>query len=489
MKKIKTIIFAVVLVVFTTLQINAQVDKNSELFLQLKKQDSIFFEKSFNQCDLEYLDNHIAEDLKFYHDQSGFQDRNSFFDNTKKYICSNPDKKPIRKVNANSLEVFPLFNNGKLYGAIQKGQHVFYIREKGREDVMTSSAMFTHVWLLKEEDWILSEVLSFDHQGPEKSSTNINTIEKLLKDNNVPALGLGIIENGKLTKVEVYGTLDKNQKAPYNTIFKVASLTKPVFALTVLKLIDKGLLDLNESLHKYWLDPDLKKDERHKKLTPYLVLTHQTGFPNWRYMTESNKLHFQFNPGEKYQYSGEGFEYLRKAIEKKLGRSIEDLAQEFLFKPAGMNDTRFWWNNSMDESRYAQNFDENGNNIETVKYYEANAAANLLTTVEDYGRFVAYVINGAELNQELFQEMKKHQVKLRENDFFGFGWEILTGFSDGEFAMIHTGKDPGLSTLAVMFPKSKNGYVVFLNGDNVNKMYEYILTKKLYLGVELWNKR
>src|SRR5690554_5052170 len=99
MKKIKTIIFAVVTVVCSTLQSNAQVDKNSVLFKTLKKQDSIFFEKGFNQCDLEYLDNHIAEDLKFYHDQSGFQDKKSFFDNTKKYICSNPDKKPIRKVN------------------------------------------------------------------------------------------------------------------------------------------------------------------------------------------------------------------------------------------------------------------------------------------------------------------------------------------------------------------------------------------------------
>ncbi len=467
----------------------AQVDRNSDLFLQLKKQDSIFFERGFNRCDLKYLDSHIANDLKFYHDQSGFQDKKSFFENTKKYICSNPDKKPIRKVNANSLMVFPLYNNGKLYGAIQKGHHDFYIHEKGKREILTSSAMFTHVWLLEGIDWVLSEALSYDHHDPENYTATVNTIEKLLKDNNVPALGLGIIENGKLTKVKVYGTLDKNQQAPYNTIFKVASLTKPVFALTVLKLIDEGLLDLQEPLHKYWIDPDINNDKRYKKLTPFIVLTHQTGFPNWRYMTDSNKLHFQFEPGEKYQYSGEGFEYLRKVIEKKLGRSIEELAQEFLFKPVGMNDTRFWWDDSMDESRYAQNFDENGNNMETLKYYEANAAANLLTTVEDYGRFVAYVINGAELNQELFQEMKKHQVKLRENNFFGLGWEILTEFSDGEFALLHTGKDPGVSTLAIMFPQSKNGYVVLLNGDNVNNIYEHILTNTLYLGSELWDRR
>ncbi|WP_424989173.1 serine hydrolase domain-containing protein [Flagellimonas sp.] len=331
--------------------------------------------------------------------------------------------------------------------------------------------------------------MSFDHQDPEKGKASVSTIEKMLLETKVPALGLGIIEDGQLTKVEVFGTLDKTKKAPYNTIFKVASLTKPLTALTVLKLVDHGLLDLQEPLYKYWIDPDLKKDKRYKELTPYLVLTHQTGFPNWRYMTDSNKLHFQFDPGEKYQYSGEGFEYLRKAIEKKLGRPLEDLARDFIFEPVGMNDTRFWWDGSMNESRYAKNFDENGNQIETVKYYEANAAANLLTTVEDYGRFVAYVINGAGLDEQLFKDMQKHQVKLKENDFFGYGWEILTGFSDDEFAMLHTGKDPGVSTLAIMFPKSKNGYVVFLNGDNVNQVYEYLLTQKLYLGQELWDKR
>ena len=92
---------------------SAQVDKNSDLFIELKKQDSIFFERGFNQCDLDYLESRIAEDLKFYHDQSGFQDKNSFFENTQKYICSDSEKKPIRKVDTNSLEVFPLYNNGK----------------------------------------------------------------------------------------------------------------------------------------------------------------------------------------------------------------------------------------------------------------------------------------------------------------------------------------------------------------------------------------
>ena len=483
MKQINIIIL--LLISFTA---KAQVNKDSDLFKQLKKQDSTFFERGFNQCDVVYLKNHISDDLKFYHDQGGFQDRNAFFENVQKYICSDVDKKPIRRVDTNSLEVFPLHNNGKLYGAIQTGIHHFFIKENGKEDIWTSTARFTHVWTLDDKIWKLNEVLSYDHQQPVIEKP-INEIDRLLKENHVPALGIGIIENGKLTKIEVYGTVDKYKTAPYNTIFKVASLTKPIFALTVLKIIDKGWLELDEPLYKYWIDPDIENDKRHMKLTPKLILTHQTGFPNWRYLDKEKKLLFQFDPGSKYQYSGEGFEYLRKAIENKLGKSIEELTKELLFDQLGMPDTHFWWDSGMDETRYANNYNKNGDKIETVKYYEANAAANLLTTVEDYGKFLTFVINGAGLSENLFKEMIKPRVKLKENDFFGLGWEILTEFSHDEFALIHTGKDPGVSTLAICFPKSKNGYLIFLNGDNVDKIYEELLAKKLYLGDELWNKR
>ncbi|MFT5942256.1 MAG: CubicO group peptidase (beta-lactamase class C family) [Sediminicola sp.] len=485
----KLTLFFALLLLINSFGLKAQVDKNSPLFKDLKKQDSIFFERGFNQCDINYLENHITNDLKFYHDQGGFQDRKEFFENTKKNICSNPDKKPIRKLDEASLELFSLYDGGKLYGALQKGTHNFYIKENGDLGFPTSTARFTHVWLLENDIWKLSEALSYDHHKPQSNKEDVRELEQLLKTNKVPALGLGIIEHGELTRIEVYGTLDTNIKAPYNTIFKVASLTKPIIAITTLKLIDMGLLGLDEHLYSYWLDPDIKGDEQTKKLTPRIILSHQTGFPNWRYLTENNKLAFEFEPGTQYQYSGEGFEYLRKAIESKLGKSIEEITKELLFEPAGMTDTRFWWDENMDETRYAQNFDKDGKPITTYKYYEANAAANLLTTVEDYGRFIAFVINGAGLSDKLFAEMQQQQTKIRENNYFGLGWEILTEFSNNETLFLHSGRDPGVSTLAVFFPKSKNGYVIFLNGDNTNEIYEELFTKYLYAGKELWDRK
>lgn len=141
-------------------------DPGPSLFQTLKALDDTFFERGFNQCDLAYLEGAVHPGLRFYHDQGGFQERDAFLENTRKYICAGPGRKPIRKVDEASLEVFPLYDDGVLYGAIQRGVHHFYLREPGRADVATGSARFTHVYVLEDGKWLLKEVLSYDHGDP-----------------------------------------------------------------------------------------------------------------------------------------------------------------------------------------------------------------------------------------------------------------------------------------------------------------------------------
>jgi CubicO group peptidase (beta-lactamase class C family) len=118
---------------------------------------------------------------------------------------------------------------------------------------------------------------------------------------------------------------------------------------------------LDEPLDRYWIDPDIKSDARHKKITTRLILSHQTGFANWRRLNKSNKLEFAFEPGTKYQYSGEGFEYLREALERKFKKSLDELADELIFTSLDMADTRFFWDDKMNESRFAVGYEANGN--------------------------------------------------------------------------------------------------------------------------------
>jgi CubicO group peptidase (beta-lactamase class C family) len=303
-------------------------------------------------------------------------------------------------------------------------------------------------------------------------------IQKLLAENKIPALGLGVIENGKLVRTKVFGELKKGKAAPVNTIFNVASLTKPVVAMLALKLASAGKLSLDEPLAKYWIDPDIKTDARHKKLTARPVLSHQTGFANWRWLNESKKLEFAFEPGTKYQYSGEGFEYLRKALENKFKKPLEKLADELIFKPLEMRDTRFVWDANVSEARFAVGHDKEGNAYKISKGTQANAADDLLTTVEDYGKFLVSVMNGDGLSKEIFNEMIRHQVKTKENKYFGLGWEIYD-LGAGEYALSHGGSDEGVKTLVFLLPKSRQGLIIFTNGDNGTNVYLTLINEYL----------
>ena len=314
-----------------------------------------------------------------------------------------------------------------------------------------------------------------------------------LKETNVPAIGIGIIENGKLKYTKVFGELRNDgpsrpaSPAPPNTIFQVASLTKPVVEILTLQLVSSGKWNLDEPLANYWVDPDVQNDPRHKKLTTRHVLTHQSGFPNWRYLNPANKLEFMAEPGTKVNYSGEGLEYLRHALEKKFNEPLERLAQKLLFQPYGMKDTRFFWDASMDESRFAVAHNKEGNPYDINKNSTANAADLLLTTVADYGRFAVNVLRRKGLSKSVFNEMVRPQVPYPggKNLFFGLGWMIMPELSNGEYALIHTGSDPGVNTVVVLFPRSGRGLIVFTNGDNGTQVWTRILGEAFDVGKEM----
>lgn len=308
---------------------------------------------------------------------------------------------------------------------------------------------------------------------------NDKDFERWIKENKVPNVGLGIIRNGKIEKIKVYGTLRKGNAAPENTLFNVASLTKPMTAIVVLKLVSAGKWNLDESLDKYWTDPDIAQDPRNKKLTTRIILSHQTGFPNWRSMNADGKLNFQFDPGTKYQYSGEGFEYLRRALEKKFNKTLNQLAEELIFRPLKMNDTSYIWNEKKDVIRFSEGYDKDGKMYETVKTETSNAADDLMTTVSDYSQFLISVMNGDGLSKKVFKDMKTSQVTTKQGKSFGLGFEIYD-LGDGNIALSHSGADKGVQTLFVIIPKTKDGIVIFTNVDDGYKVYEKLLTE--YLG-------
>lgn len=478
MKKLFTI-FSILL---TTLSVFAQVDRNSDLYKTILSKDSLLFDVGFNHCDIKQFENLLSDNLTFYHDKDGISGKTKFLTDLKNGICNNQTNRQVQRfLVKESTEIFPLYKNNILYGAVQNGEHKFSEKRESQGGI----AKFTNVWQLENGEWKLTSSFSFDHQADENRKEeksifdNQTEIEKWLKENKVPTLGIGMIENGKLQQVKVFGEISEGISAPYNTIFNVASLTKPVTAMVALKLMSLGKWNLDEPVYKYWTDPDIANDPRNKKLTTRIILSHQTGFPNWRWMNETKKLNFQFDPETKYQYSGEGMEYLRKALEKKFNKSLQQLANELIFEPLKMTDTKYVWDKNVDTTRLAIGYDKNGNAYETLKNKTPNAADDLLTTVEDYGKFLVSVMNGDGLSKNVFAEMTKNQVASTKGKHFGLGFEIYD-LGNEEIALSHGGSDNGVQTIVFILPKTKQGLVIFSNSDTGGSVYETLL--KHYLG-------
>lgn len=479
------------ILLFTTYISYGQVDKSEDVFKAIIESDSLLFDIGFNTCNIEILQELISQEFMFYHDQAGItESKDVFIESVQNGLCKLPYR-AIRVLDDNSVGVYPLYKNDMLYGAIQNGEHSFYALEGNNQKYLTSTAKFTHVWIIEDETWKLHSVLSYDHKDIfKKNNENGLFIEdkitnNWLKQKKIPMVGIGFIDNSQIVQTSVFGKLKSDSIAPLNTVWNVASLTKPITAIVALKLVNEGLWNLDEPIYKFYTDPDVAKDPKAKLLTTRLILSHQSGLPNWRGNNSDGKLQFEFEPGTKYQYSGEGYEYLRKALEVKFHKNLEQLAKELIFAPLEMNNTQFVWNKSLDNKPYANWYSSDGNVYETEKFFEANAADNLLTTVEDYTKFLLYVLQGAGLSENLHKEMIGEQVRVGKFKHFGLGWWIDEDINEqNDFALVHGGDDIGVHCIAFILPNSKKGLLIFTNSDNGTDAYMEIVNHYLEKDAE-----
>jgi len=306
-----------------------------------------------------------------------------------------------------------------------------------------------------------------------------NVIPRLMKDGDVPGLSIAVIRNGKLAWNHAFGVKNAETKEPVteDTVFEAASLSKPVFAYAVLKLVDSGKLDLDTPLVKYLNKPYLKNDDRVNLITSRRVLTHTTGFPNWR--PRGGDLKIFFNPGERFSYSGEGFVYLQKVVEHITRQPLNDCMTKLVFEPLGMSSSSYVWQERYDSLK-ATGHDAAGDPTEKRKPAEANAAASLQTTARDYARFMIAIMSGTGLKEATIKEMLRPQIKVDEgcencvatpptgklSPIISWGLGVgLQQMGEG-LSFWHWGDNGDVHCFMLGYPKPKLGIAVFTNSGN-----------------------
>jgi len=332
-------------------------------------------------------------------------------------------------------------------------------------------------------------------------------IEAICQKGNVQGMGICIFNNNEVAYLKTFGykRLDSKQKLMPITNMYGASLSKAVFAVLVMKLVEEQKLDLDKPLQSYlpkpifdypstkkWHDnyQDLKKDTLYGKITARMCLDHTTGMPNWRWYEPDQKLRVKFKPGSRYLYSGEGLVYLQVVLEHMLGRDLESVMQEKVLKPAGMARSSFKWQNEF-ENDFAFGHKPDGTLYEKDKDNEVRSASTLETTVLDFSQFCAALLQNKLLEPASRKALFTKQIQLRSvqqfgplsekdtnaNDAislgYGLGWGLLKSpYGAGAFK---EGHGDGFQHYCILFPEAGKGVIIMSNSDNAESTFKALL--------------
>jgi CubicO group peptidase (beta-lactamase class C family) len=322
-------------------------------------------------------------------------------------------------------------------------------------------------------------------------------IPRLMTEFNVPGLSAAIVRDGKIIWNKAFGVKDNASKGPVDieTVFEAASISKTVFAYAVMKLCEKGTLALDEPLTRYLQKPFLEGDPRLDLITARHVLSHQSGFQNWR--APDVPLKINFTPGTDFMYSGEGYNYLQSVVTQLTGKinpnecgsyeanlkvcatDIGDYMIKNVLIPHGMTSSGYAWNEALGKNEAIPH------NLKGEPQPKVHATATdmaryasaggLITTATDLSKFIIGLFTPKErdpykLNRKSLEEMFRPQVKLREDQkidgatAWALGWAVQERQSGN--IVLHSGGQSGFRSLMMVSLERKSGFVLLTNGDS-----------------------
>ena len=334
-------------------------------------------------------------------------------------------------------------------------------------------------------------------------------IEAVVAKARVHGLAVSVFNAREPVYSRAFGVKRTHTREPLrtDTVFYGASLSKAVFAVLVMRLVDEGVIDLDTPLYTYLDRPvsalkasrpkawhedltSLADDPRYEKITARMSLAHTSGLPNWRWFEEDRKLRIHFEPGTKYSYSGEGLTFLQVVLERKTKKTLDELMREKVFVPYGMTTSSYAW-----QPRFEQDFchghDEAGKVLEKDKDNAPRSASTLETTPEDYARFLRAMLNREGLSEKSWKEMFKPQIRIRSkrqfgpqsmedstaNDgiqlSYGLGWGVLQSpHGPGAFK---EGHGDGFEHYSILFPEHGTGVMLLANSANGESAFKELL--------------
>lgn len=313
-------------------------------------------------------------------------------------------------------------------------------------------------------------------------------IPEVMQEYSIPGVGILIIKEGEKFWSKAYGYADIKQKRKMtvDAIFRVESISKPVTAWGVMKLAERGLINLDDPVQQYLLSWNLPKSEYNlNKVTIRGLLSNSAGMPQGtmgeefapqgerpslpEYLTKDAQLAFE--PATTFQYSNPGFNILELLIEEVTGRDFSEYMENEVLFPLGMYNSSFDWNKDW-SSRVPMGYDLQGNPV-PVYVYPYKASGGLFAEVEDIARFaIAEMAVGSGVEQNVLIEKSIQQLltpRVKTSgifdfvaDAYGFG-HFIEILPDGNKAYWHGGQGHGWMSHFHVVPSTRDAIVILTN--------------------------
>lgn len=333
-----------------------------------------------------------------------------------------------------------------------------------------------------------TELAQETQNNPVEVSMDTNAAN-FLKDSSVTALSIGIYKDDK-TYIKHYGEIDRSKGNPPNdkTLFKIASITKTLTGTLAAQAVLDGKLNLDDDIRKY-LDGDYKNLEYEGQ--PILIkhiLTHTASLPsnnkgiNELSRKNEDSLSFKFAevegkyskdlyfnylkeitldtvPGTRYRYSNLGANLMGHILETTYEKSFSTLLDEFVFKKAGMTNTKMNLNEE-EHSRLANGYDHKGNLMPhfpmPIKLW--GAAGALKSSMPDLIKYMQFQLDNS---NAVVQESHKKIYQEDDDEWVGYFWRVDEN-KEGAFYHHHGGMF-GANTYFYVYPEYKMGIAVTTN--------------------------
>ena len=274
---------------------------------------------------------------------------------------------------------------------------------------------------------------------------------------------------GNETYSKTYGVKNNYTKesADDNTLFEAASITKAVFTYTIMRLYEKGIIELDKPLYDYLPFEKSSNTKFNKLQTARIILSHKSGLPNWG---NSSDIAYEFEPDTKYGYSGEAFEYLKRVIEKITNTDINTILTNEVIKPLELENMYFKTNeNAMKNKAYGH---LNSLAVRKDMQSEVGVSHSLVTNSKSLAKFIIALKNRKGLKPETFNLMLSKQTEnlgpyksnvWNYNEYLSFGFFI----EEAPYGKVirHGGVNGDFWATFRLYDELDMGYVIMTNGN------------------------